>query len=104
MILKDLLHYRRLVVKLGTNVLTAGTERLDLEVMGGLVSQVAHLHQQGTETIIVTSGAIAAGKERLGLTKERKDIPFRQVMASVGQSRLMHTYDQLFGGHGIPVA
>ena len=96
--------YRRLVVKLGTNLLTAGTDRLDLEVMAGLVGQVARLHRDGYEVIIVSSGAIAAGRHRLGLTRERKDIPFRQVLASVGQSRLMQAYDQLFGWHGITVA
>ncbi|MBI4302525.1 MAG: glutamate 5-kinase [Chloroflexi bacterium] len=99
------MRHRRLVVKLGTNVLTAGTDHLDLGVMASLVSQVAHLHKkEGAETIVVSSGAIAAGKQHLGPTKERKDIPFRQVMASVGQSRLMQAYDQLFGWHGITVA
>lgn len=96
--------YRRLVVKLGTNLLTAGGDRLDLEVMASLVGQVARLHQQGFEVILVSSGAIAAGRHELGLSRERKDIPFRQVMASVGQSRLMQAYDQLFRWHGITVA
>ncbi len=96
--------YRRLVVKLGTNLLTAGGDRLDLEVMAILVGQVARLHHQGLEVIIVSSGAIAAGRQKLGLTKERKDIPFRQVMAAVGQNALMHSYEQLFGWHGITVA
>jgi len=96
--------YHRLVVKLGTNLLTAGGDRLDLEVMAILVGQVARLHHQGLEVIIVSSGAIAAGRQKLGLTKERKDIPFRQVMAAVGQNALMHSYEQLFGWHGITVA
>ena len=84
--------YRRLVVKLGTNLLTAGSDRLDLEVMAALVGQIARLHQQGHEVIIVSSGAIAAGRQKLGLAKERKDIPFKQVMAAVGQNALMHSY------------
>jgi glutamate 5-kinase len=92
------------VAKFGTNVLTAGTDRLDLEVMAALIGQAARLHQQGVETIIVTSGAIAAGRHRLGLTKERKDIPFRQVLASVGQSDLMRAYEELFARHDIVVA
>ena len=96
--------YHRLVVKLGTNLLTAGGDRLDLEVMAILVGQMARLHHQGLEVIIVSSGAIAAGRQKLGLTKERKDIPFRQVMAAVGQNALMHSYEQLFGWHGITVA
>ena len=96
--------YRRLVVKLGTNLLTAGTDRLDLEVMAALVGQIARLHQQGHEVLIVSSGAIAAGRQKLGLDKERRDIPFKQVMAAVGQNALMHSYEQLFGWHGITVA
>lgn len=96
--------YHRIVVKLGTNVLTAGTERLDLEVMAALVGQMARLHEAGLELIIVSSGAIAAGRHKLGLTREHKGIPFRQVLASVGQSRLMHAYDQLFSWHGVTVA
>ena len=96
--------YQRIVAKFGTGLLTGGTERLDLEIMASLVGQVAQLRHQGREVIIVSSGAIAAGKQKLGLFKERKDIPFKQVLASVGQSRLMHAYEQLFSWHDITVA
>jgi len=96
--------YRRIVAKFGTNVLTRGSDRLDLEVMGSLVGQVARLHGQGLELIVVSSGAIAAGRHKLGLFKERRGIPFKQVLASVGQSRLMQAYEQLFAWHGITVA
>lgn len=96
--------YRRLVAKFGTNLLTAGTDHLDLEVMASLVGQVARLHRQGCQVIVVSSGAIAAGRHVLGFPKERRDVPFRQVLAAVGQSRLMDAYDQLFSWHGIIVA
>lgn len=96
--------YQRIVAKFGTSLLTAGTDRLDLEIMASLVGQVAQLRRQGREVIVVSSGAIAAGRQKLGLGKERKDIPFKQVLASVGQSRLMHAYEQLFGWHDITVA
>jgi glutamate 5-kinase len=96
--------YHRLVVKLGTNLLTGGVGHLDLEAMTSLTAQVAQLHQQGLEIILVSSGAIAAGRDKLGLARERKDVPFRQVLAAVGQSRLMYTYEQLFAKHGIVVA
>lgn len=100
-----LLDYRRIVVKLGTNLLTAGTDRLDLEIMAALVGQVARLHQSGRQVLVVSSGAVAAGRHRLGLVNaRRKDIPFKQVLAAVGQSRLMDAYDQLFGWHDIIVA
>ncbi len=98
------LPYHRLVVKLGTSLLTGGSDHLNEEIMSGLVAQVAQLHKQGLELIIVSSGAIAAGRHKLGLTKERRGIPFRQVLASVGQSRLMNIYDQLFAQHNITVA
>lgn len=96
--------YERMVVKIGTNVLTAGTDRLDLEVMSSLVGQVARLHRQGRDVLIVSSGAIACGRHRLGTARERKDIPFRQVLASVGQTYLMQAYDELFAWHDIVVA
>lgn len=96
--------YHRLVVKLGTYLLTDGVGHLDLEMMTSLIDQVAQLHQQGLETILVSSGAIAAGRDKLGLAKERKDVPFRQVLAAVGQSRLMHTYERFFAKHDIVVA
>ena len=96
--------YHRIVVKLGTNLLTGGDDRLNLEIMSSLVGQTARLHRQGLDIIIVSSGAIAAGRQRLGPIKERKDIPFKQVLAAVGQSRLMDAYDQLFGWHDITIA
>jgi glutamate 5-kinase len=96
--------YHRIVAKLGTNLLTAGTDELDLGGMKSLVSQVARLLDEGREVLIVTSGAIAAGRQRLAPTKSRRDIPFRQVLASVGQAHLMQTYDRLFGPHGRVVA
>ena len=96
--------YKRIVIKLGTNMLTAGTDHLDPEVMASMVGQVAALHKQGKEVILVSSGAIAAGRHKLGLDKKRKDIPFKQVLASVGQGLLMHAYEQLFGWHHIVVA
>lgn len=97
-------HYHRFVIKLGTNLLTGDGEHLDLQVLADLIGQVAQLHRQGLEVIIVSSGAIACGRHKLGLTKERKDIPFRQVLAAVGQSHLMQAYDHLFSGHDITIA
>lgn len=101
------LKYRRIVAKFGTNVLTAGTDSLNTELMASLVAQVADLHKRGAQVLVVTSGAIAAGRHRLGMhdrKSDRKDIPFRQVLAAVGQSDLMHTYQGLFGAHDITVA
>ena len=104
------LHYRRVVVKLGTNVLTGGGEGLDLIIMGGLVGQIAEAHREGAEVLVVTSGAVAAGREALQASLSeakrgvRKDVLFKQVLAAVGQSRLMQYYQQLFDADGIQVA
>lgn len=96
--------YRRIVVKLGTNLLTAGTDRLDLEVMAAITGQVARLTGRGLQVAMVTSGAIAAGRHRLNVASNRRDVAFRQVLAAVGQSHLMHSYDQLFSWHDTVVA
>ncbi len=97
------LPYRRIVVKMGTRLLTGGGDRLDEAVVAGLVAQVAGLHGQGAELVLVSSGAIAAGRDRLGLTGKIRGIPYKQVLASVGQGRLMNTYDGLFARHDIAV-
>ena len=83
--------YRRIVAKFGTNLLTAGTDTLDIAAMTALVAQVVRLSDEGREVLIVSSGAIAAGRERLGAGGRRRDIPYRQVLAAVGQAHLMQT-------------
>jgi glutamate 5-kinase len=95
--------YKRVVAKLGTNLITSG-DILDMETLGRLVSQVAQLRREGVEVIVVSSGAVAAGRSRLGVTRRRRDIPFRQVLAAVGQGQLMQAYDTLFSQHGMVVA
>ena len=99
---------RRIVVKAGTSILTKPPQHwsLDLEVMGDLVRQVSLLKGSGVEAVLVTSGAISAGREALGTSQNEgdRDIPTRQVMAAVGQSRLMHTYQEMFAAHGVQVA
>jgi len=98
------LPYHRIVAKFGTSLLTGGSDRLNHDIMSSLVAQVAQLHEQGLELLVVSSGAIASGRSKLGLTKKVKGIPFRQVLASVGQNRLMYVYEQLFSRHNITVA
>ena len=96
--------YHRIVAKFGTSLLTGGSDHLNQDIMSSLVAQVAQLHEQGLELFIVSSGAIASGRHKLGLTKKIKGIPFKQVLASVGQSRLMYVYEQLFSQYNITVA
>src|SRR3954467_15013760 len=94
----------RLVIKLGTNVLTAGTDRLHRPRMVELVRQIAEARTQGVEVVLVSSGAVAAGRERLQFPPRRRDLPIKQLMAAVGQSRLMHIYEQIFELYSITVA
>ncbi len=97
---------RRIIVKLGTTLLTSGRDHLDLAVMATIVEQIAELHSRGREVILVTSGAVAAGRERLRRRTAAglRGTPLKQVLASIGQSHLMSTYEMLFARHDITVA
>ena len=101
----DALRYRRIVVKAGTGALT-GPAGLDSEVMADLVRQICQVRDASGEVLLVTSGAIAAGRSALGQTLESlgHDISSRQVFAAVGQSRLMHTYQEMFAAHDAQIA
>ena len=102
--------YRRIVVKAGTSVLTGGKSNgsLDNAVIADLVSQIAHLvKDKDTQVLLVTSGAIAAGRHALAGTNSVPvvpDIPTRQVLAALGQEPLMRTYADLFGRHDVTVS
>jgi glutamate 5-kinase len=98
------LHYQRVVIKLGTSTLTAGTEHLSTSHMVDLVRQMAFLHNQGCDLILVSSGAIAVGRQRLNFPRLPKDIPGKQMLAAVGQPRLMALYEQMFGFYGLMIA
>lgn len=87
---------KRIVIKLGTSVLTNETRRLSRQRMLEIVQQVAGLHAQGHELIVVSSGAQAAGRERLNYPELNKSVPAKQMLAAVGQSRLMEIYSGLF--------
>ena len=97
-------NHRRVVVKAGSRLLTRDGGRLDVDRMEALVEQISRLHLQGLEIMLVTSGAVAAGRHVLDLSKVGRSLPERQVLAAVGQGRLMHMYEQLFGRHHIVVA
>jgi len=94
---------RRIVIKLGTSVLTGGTPRLDRAHMVELTRQCAHLHASGHDIIICTSGAIAAGRERLGFPDLSATLTTKQMLAAVGQSRLMFEWERFFEIYGIHV-
>ena len=94
----------RIVVKAGTALLTGDDMHIDIEVMAALVRQIARLHSRGNEMLLVSSGAVAAGRRVLGVSSGSNDMPLKQALAAVGQGRLIHTYEQLFSWQRIPIA
>ena len=96
--------YRRIVVKIGTALLTKKDNTLNEDFIKNIVDQLSQLHKNGHEIILVSSGAVAAGRGELTLKKESKNIPFRQVFSAVGQSILMNTYHGFFKKKDITIA
>lgn len=95
---------RHIVIKIGTSTLTSGTHGLDERRMAEIARQMAVLMKAGERLILVSSGAIAAGRELLGHPDLPAGIPAKQMLAAVGQPELMNRYELLFNSHGIKVA
>ena len=93
----------RIVVKLGTGVLTDSRKQPDLAQMEQLVAQMAAQRQAGREIVLVTSGAVGAGMGALGYEARPADLAERQACAAVGQSRLMAMYEKLFNKFNLVV-
>ncbi|MCF8054522.1 MAG: glutamate 5-kinase [Deltaproteobacteria bacterium] len=87
------------IIKIGSGVI-AGEDGLDLQIIDQLVEEVARETEKGRKAIIVTSGAIASGKHRLGITSKLSSMPEKQAAAAIGQGRLMRVYSTTFGKHG----
>jgi len=94
---------RRVVVKVGSSTLAAADGGFDHEYVRGLVGQLAQLKANGDCPVLVSSGAIAAGLARLGMTERPSDMPSLQAAASVGQVALIEAYAALFAEHGIAI-
>ena len=94
---------QRIVIKLGTSTLTQGKTEISMEHVIELVRVMARLHQEGHQVILVSSGAMAVGRSIMGHPVLPRHIPAKQMLAAVGQSRLMEIYTQLFGYYQIPV-
>ena len=86
----------RIVVKVGSSTLSYPTGRMNIRRVEDLVRVLSDLKNAGHEVIFVSSGAIAMGVGKLGLSKRPEDIPGKQAAAAVGQCELMYTYDKLF--------
>ena len=95
---------KRVVVKVGSAILT-GEKGLNAEVIGNLARDIAFLHDRGQEVILVSSGAVAAGKRKLRVVDgEELTMREKQALAAIGQSRLMHDYDEAFGRYEKTIA
>jgi glutamate 5-kinase len=94
---------RSLVVKLGTQVLTAEDGTLDLPYLARIAAQVARLRQRGLRITIVSSGAVGAGMGQLGLTQRPRDVPSLQALACAGSPQLIAYYRDAFAKHGLGV-
>ncbi|MBM4148917.1 MAG: glutamate 5-kinase [Lentisphaerae bacterium] len=87
---------RRVVVKIGSRVLVTRSGRPDIRRMRALIDDMSALRQDGKELAVITSGAIAAGTEALGMSSRPTALPELQMAAAVGQCRLMSKYSELF--------
>jgi len=98
---------KTLVVKVGTSTLTAGTPKLNRRRMLNLAQQIVQVREAGTEVVLVSSGAMQAGRERLGIEPKvsaKISLPEKQMLAAVGQTHLMLAWEQVFGMFDTQVA
>ncbi len=101
---RELTRIRRLVVKVGSGLITAREAGLDPGRIGALADELAAVRHHGTEVALVSSGAVVAGMARLKLQVRPRSIPEKQAAAAVGQSALMEHYETAFARHGVTVA
>jgi len=93
---------KTVLIKIGSAVLT-GESGLDLQIIEQLVDDMVDLRKRGYLIVMVTSGAIASGKHRMGITGQLNTMPQKQAAAAIGQSRLMRIYSNAFGKYGVYV-
>lgn len=88
--------YSRVAVKVGSNVITRSDKLLDVARIALLVEQIAKIRLQGVEVVLITSGAVAAGRSELTASKKLDDVSLRQLWSAIGQARLINRYYDLF--------
>ncbi|WP_374951191.1 glutamate 5-kinase [Mucilaginibacter sp.] len=89
-------NYRRIIVKIGSNVITQANGLPDLQRLEKLVDQIAAIKKSGTEVILVSSGAVASGRSLITVSDKNDSVATRQLLASIGQVKLINTYSHLF--------
>lgn len=102
--MKPVAQPKRIVIKLGTGVLTTGIGRLDTGRIAALCAEIALFRARGIEVIVVSSGAVGLGMGRLGLNKKPGQIPRKQACAAIGQSLLMQCWQAGLDPHGLTAA
>lgn len=93
--------FKRIAVKIGSNVLTRKDGSLDVTRMSALVDQVAELHRQGVEVVLISSGAVASGRSEVKPGRKLDPVSARQLFSAVGQAKLINRYFELFREHHI---
>ena len=95
---------KRIVIKIGSRVLTDDDGALDMAVISRICKDISVLRGKGIQVVVVSSGAIAAGRSELGLTGKPKTMPQKQAAAAIGQTRLMRAYEESLAPLGLKVA
>ncbi len=98
-----LINARRIVVKLGSNVITA-KNGLNLDVIDAISNQISVLMNKGIEVLLVSSGAMAAGMRKMAMERRPDEIPKRQAISAIGQSGVMNAYEKSFAAHDKKIA
>lgn len=95
---------KRIIIKIGTSSLSHENGRLDLEKMEHLARVLTDLNNQGKEIILVSSGAVGAGMQRIGRNKRPEELPLKQATAAIGQAILMKMYQKFFDEYNQVIA
>lgn len=98
-----ILKYKKVAVKIGSNVITRADGTLDITRMSALVDQIAQLRKNGIDIVLISSGAVASGRSILHPDKKMDVVDQRQLFSAVGQAKLINHYWELFKEHGIIV-
>lgn len=94
--------YKKIAVKVGSNVLTRGDGTLNITRMSALVDQIAELRKSGVSVVLISSGAVASGRSEIKPDKKMDAVSARQLYSAVGQAKLINRYYELFREHNIP--
>ena len=91
--------YKKIAVKIGSNVLTRKDGTLDITRMSALTDQLAVLHRRGIEIVLISSGAVASGRSEVKVSRKLDPVSARQLYSAVGQAKLINRYFELFREH-----